>query len=66
MMAIKDKAEQELDLDDYTRVRFYLARDAGLTRLEAARFARGPVPLATLRKLRADGCPSAVLARIVC
>ncbi len=65
MMAIKDKAEQDLDLDDYTRVRFYLARDCGLTRLEAARFARGPVPLATLRKLRADGCPPATLARIV-
>ena len=64
-MATKDKAEQDLDLDDYTRVRFYLARDAGLTRLEAARFARGPVPLATLRKLRADGCASALIARIV-
>ncbi len=65
-MATKlDTAEQELDLDDYTRVRFYLAREAGLTRLEAARFARGPVPLRTLRKLKADGCPSATLARIV-
>ncbi len=37
-------AEQELDLDDYRRVRFYVARQAGLTRLEAARFAHGPVP----------------------
>ncbi len=64
-MATKDKAEQDLDLDDYTRVRFYLARDAGLTRLEAARFARGPVPLKTLRKLQADGCASALIARII-
>jgi len=58
--------EQEADLDDYTRVRFRLAREAGLTRLEAERFAHGPVPLTTLRKLRRDGCPSAVIARIVC
>ncbi len=64
-MAKRDTAEQELDLDDYTRVRFYSAREAGLTRLEAARFARGPVPLKTLRKLRADGCPSVTIARIV-
>ncbi len=52
-------------LDDYTRVRFHAARAAGLTRLEAARFAHGQVTLATLRKLRADGCPSATISRIV-
>ncbi len=65
MKTKQDTPEQELDLDDYTRVRFHLARDAGLTRLEAARFARGPVPLRTLRKLKADGCPAVTLARIV-
>ncbi len=57
-------AEPDADLDDYTRVRFQYARHAGLTRLEAARFAHGPVPLATLRKLRADGCQPALIARI--
>ncbi len=65
MATKQDTAVQELDLDDYTRVRFYLAREAGLTRLEAARFARGPVPLRTLRKLKADGCPKATIARII-
>ncbi len=64
-MKVKDAPEQEIDLDDYTRVRFQYARDAGLTKLEADRFARGPVPLKTLRKLKADGCPSATIARIV-
>ncbi len=59
------ETQEPPDLDDYTRVRFHLARHAGLTRLEAARFAHGPVPLTTLRKLRADGCPAATLARIV-
>ncbi len=53
------------DLDDYTRVRFQEARAAGLTRLEAARFAHGPVTLKTLRALKDGGCPAATLARIV-
>ncbi len=65
MATKQDTAVQEIDLDDYTRVRFYLAREAGLTRLEAARFARGPVPLRTLRKLKADGCAPALMTRIV-
>ena len=54
------------DLDDYHRERFQAARAAGLTRLESARFAYGPETLRTLRRLQADGCPAAVLARIVC
>jgi hypothetical protein len=58
-------AEQETELDDYQRERFRAARQAGLTRLEAARFAHGTVPLATLRKLRADGCPPSLIARVV-
>jgi hypothetical protein len=53
------------ELDDYRRVRFREAREAGLTRVESARFANGQVPLRTLRKLRADGCPGATIARIV-
>lgn len=53
-------------LDEYQRVRFREAREAGLTRLEAHRFALGETPLQMLRRLRADGCPSATIARIVC
>jgi hypothetical protein len=55
----------DLELDNYTRVRFQEAREAGLTRLEADRFARGTEPLKTLRALKASGCPPAVIARIV-
>lgn len=53
------------ELDDYTRVRFHEAREAGLTRLEAARFAQGAIPLQTLRRLKEAGCPAATIARIV-
>lgn len=53
------------DRTDYERARFRAAREAGLTKLEADRFARGGESLQTLRKLRADGCPPAVIARIV-
>lgn len=66
MMATKqDTLEQEHDLDDYTRVRFHEAREAGLTKLEAARFARGPETLRTLRLLRDGGCPASTISRIV-
>ena len=61
----KTELRPEPELDDYTRVRFHEAREAGLTRLEADRFARGTATLRTLRKLRADGCPAAVIAQIV-
>lgn len=54
------------ELDEYERVRFQAARRAGLTRVEAARFAKGDATLATLRKLTRDGCAPAVIARIVC
>lgn len=57
-------AEQELD--EYQRERFAAARAAGLTRVEALRFARGQETLRTLRQLRDRGCPPAVIARIVC
>ena len=64
---VAEVAEQQADdLDDYQRARFHEARHAGLTRLEAARFAYGDQPLHTLWKLRADGCPGSVIARIVC
>lgn len=53
------------DLGDYESYRFHQARAAGLTRLEAARFAYGHATLHTLWKLKADGCPSAIIARIV-
>lgn len=53
------------DLDDYHRVRFHAARTAGLTRLEAARFAYGPTSLRTLKKLQADGCERGLIVRIV-
>ena len=58
--------EATSDLGEYERVRFQAAREAGLTRLEAARFAFGSTPLRTLRRLQAGGCPAAVIARIVC
>lgn len=60
-------AEEEAadELDAYQRVRFHAAREAGLTRLEARRFALGETSLQTLWKLRAAGCPPATLARIV-
>lgn len=57
--------QQDDDLDDYQRARFRAAREAGLTRLEAARFAQGTETLATLRRLKQQGCPPATLARIV-
>ena len=66
MVTLADE-DRELthDLDPYERVRFQEARNAGLTRLEAARFAFGPVPLRTLRKLKRDRCDPATIARIV-
>lgn len=60
-----DTQPQHTDLDAYTRERFQAARRAGLTRLEAERFARGRETLHTLRRLQAEGCPSSVIARIV-
>lgn len=66
MVALADEdRELTTDLAPYERVRFHEARGAGLTRLEAARFAFGTVPLRTLRRLKRDGCPPAVIARIV-
>jgi hypothetical protein len=64
-MSAQVEEQADLDLDNYTRVRFQEAREAGLTRLEADRFARGTEPLKTLRALKASGCPPAVIARIV-
>ncbi len=57
---------QPPDLDNYTRVRFHEARAAGLTRVEALRFAQGPATLKTLRTLKDAGCSGALIARIVC
>lgn len=66
MVALADEdRELTADLDDYTRARFHEARAAGLTRLEAARFAFGTTPLRTLRQLKRDGCAPATIARIV-
>jgi len=64
-MTTEAAEKTEDDLDDYTRVRFHEAREAGLTKLEAARFARGPETLRTLRLLKDGGCPAATIARIV-
>lgn len=58
--------EEDADVfDAYERVRFREAREAGLTRIEARRFALGETPLHTLWRLRAAGCPAATIARIV-
>lgn len=53
------------ELDAYQVVRFREARAAGLTRVEADRFARGDTPLHTLWKLRAASCAPALIAQIV-
>lgn len=64
--AVPGVAQHEADdLDAYERVRFHEARVAGLTRLEAARFAYGTGTLHVLWKLKADGCPPATIAKIV-
>jgi hypothetical protein len=60
-----EDAELTDELDPYHRVRFNAARHAGLTRLESARFAYGRETLHVLWRLQADGCPSALIARIV-
>lgn len=67
MVTVADKDDVKLveDLDTYERVRFHEARAAGLTRLESARFAYGTGTLHTLWQLKADGCPAAVIARIM-
>jgi len=67
MILAASAVDEELteDLDAYHRARFMAARRAGLTRLESSRFAFGPVPLRTLRKLVAEGCPAVTIARIV-
>ena len=66
MVTLADE-DRELtnDLDPYERVRFHEARAAGFTRLEAARFAYGTGTLHALWQLKADGCPAAVMARIL-
>lgn len=46
------------DLDNYMGARFQEAREAGLTRLEADRFARGTEPLRTLRALKGVRLPA--------
>jgi len=53
------------DHDDYWLVRFHAARRAGLTRLEAKRFADGAVTLKTLREMVAGGAPAETIARVV-
>lgn len=58
-------AEAVEDLDAYHKARFHAAREAGLTRLEAARFVWSDTSLKTLRGLRAAGCPADKIARIV-
>lgn len=66
MVAVADEdVELTEDLDLYERVRFHEARAAGLTRLEAARFAYGNTTLHHLWMLKADGCPAALIAKIV-
>ena len=57
--------EDDDDHDDYWLARFQSARRAGLTRVEAKRFADGTVPLATLRKCVAGGAKPETIARVV-
>ncbi len=65
MSGVEQEERPSDDLDDYERARFHEARHAGLTRLEAARFAHGDQPLHTLWQLKRDGCPAATIARIL-
>lgn len=67
MVTVADKDDVKLveDLDTYERVRFHEARAAGLTRLEAARFAYGTGTLHTLWTLKAAGVPASLIARIL-
>jgi hypothetical protein len=58
-------AAPDAELDAYERTRFLEARAAGLTRLEADRFARGDQPLHLLWKLRDNGCAARLIAAIV-
>lgn len=60
-----EAVEQQDELDAYQQARFRAAREAGLTRVEAARFAKNAEPLHTLWKLRATGCRPDLIARIV-
>jgi len=57
--------EDDDDHDDYWLQRFHAARRAGLTRVEAHRFADGTVTLKTLREMVAGGAPSETIARVV-
>lgn len=55
----------EEERTDYWTVRFHAARRAGLTRVEARRFADGTVTLKTLRECVAGGATPAMIARVV-
>lgn len=63
--ATEQVVAQDEVLDPYRRQRFQAARSVGLTKVEALRFANGQTSLRTLRKLREDGCPPALIAEIV-
>lgn len=58
-------AESDAVHDDYWFVRFHSARRAGLTMVEAKRFADGTVTLKTLREMRAAGARPETIARVV-
>ncbi len=60
-----DSPPDEDTFSPYHRIRYHAAREAGLTRIEARRFALGQETLQTLRQLRRDGCSPSTLARIV-
>jgi hypothetical protein len=56
------------ELDEAQRVylkRYKEAREFGLTQLEARLFAESGTDVGLLRRLKADGCPPAVAAKIL-
>ena len=53
------------DHDDYRLQRFHAARRAGLTKVEAKRFADGAATLKTLRECVAGGARPETIARVV-
>ncbi len=53
------------DHGDYWLQRFHAARRAGLTRVEAHRFADGTVTLKTLREMVSGGARPETIARVV-
>lgn len=65
MVEPSDTVEPPTEQQRVVLRRFHEARRAGLTRVEADRFAVAATDVGLLRKLVAGGCPAAMIARIL-